>query len=386
MSRLPRAQHAWEASLRHDEEGRPLAPRHHRLLMLDVPRTPTADDAARLEDALSTLEARFPHGPEGLLFALGWGPGWFERHTALRAPIPRPVPLSRWEDPLLEDIDACLHLASDDEERLARVTDDLFGPGPLDQRAHLRLCESRTGFVGAGLPAQRLSLAGVRDDAPLLLGFRSGLRGNQATEAEITIVDGPLAGGTTMHVSRLELDLDAWYAMPPDTRAARMYAPTVTTREADALTDDAASYAEQLPALAARYGIAGHAQAAARARVDNRPRVNRRDFATLDEGRPGTHFVSLQRTIEDFNATRAVMNAADARYHHSGIGHRANNGLNDVIEVRSRATFVIPPRPLRSYPFYAGIGGRARQRVHLRPPTRLQTRPPRPAEPPHQRR
>ena len=70
----------------------------------------------------------------------------------------------------------------------------------------LQVREVRTGCVGAGLPSHlvppHLASAGPTG-SPLLLGFHSGLRRNQATEAEITIPAGPLAGGTTMHVSRI---------------------------------------------------------------------------------------------------------------------------------------------------------------------------------------
>ena len=114
--------------------------------------------------------------------------------------------------------------------------------------------------------------------------------------------------------------------------------------------DDAESDADRLPALAAAHGSVGHAQATGRARLARPPPDQPRDFATLDHGAPGTHFVSLQRTMEDFHATRAVMNAADARGHHGGIGVRRNNGINSVMEVRSRATFAVPPRAARAYP------------------------------------
>jgi hypothetical protein len=351
MTRLPAAQHAWEATFAADDEGRPVAPRFHRLLMLKVTGTPTAADAEHLEAALRELERRFAYGPDGLLTCLGWGAGWFERHTQLASPVARPLPMARWEDPVLEDIDACLHLASDDEARLAAVTDELFGPGALDQRGHLSLRELRTGFVGRGLPAQRLRTAGIPADAPLLLGFHSGLRGNQATEADITVREGPLAGGTTMHVSRIVMDLERWYALDRDNRAARMFSPAMGARDADALVDDAPSDADRLPSLAARHGVVGHAQAVGRARLAGRPRINRRDFATLDDGLPGTHFVSLQRSLEDFNTTRAVMNAADASQHHPAVGARHHNGINAFINVRTRATFAVPARARRAYPY-----------------------------------
>ncbi|WP_330301423.1 DUF7405 family protein [Streptomyces sp. NBC_00503] len=350
MSVRPAAQHAWEDTFRSDEAGRSLPPRHHRLLMLEVAAAPTAEDARELEAALAALEAAYGHGGEGLLMCLGWGPGWFSRYTAMRSPVAGPVPMARWENPVLEDYDACLHLASDREETVEEALRLLFGPGPLDQRGRLHLAEVRTGFVGEGLPAERRPKAAIPGDAPLLMGFHSGLKKNQATEEEVSVLDGPFAGGTTMHVSYIVLDTDSWYERGEDERAALMYSPRVTAKEAHALVEDAESDRTELPAVAVGHGRVGHAQATGRARLAGRPRINRRDFATLDHGVPGTHFVSLQRTMEDFQATRAMMNAADAPAHHGEIGVRRNNGINAFMDVRSRATFAVPPRAARAYP------------------------------------
>jgi hypothetical protein len=344
----PEAQHAWEDTYATDALGRPLPPRFHRLVMLDVTRTPAPADAVGLEQALRRLEDRHCHGPDGLLMLLGWGPGYFARHAEIAAPVSRPLPMARGEHAALQDIDACLHLASDDEDRLDDALALLWGDD-RHPRHPLRVREIRTGLVGAGLPAG-VAGAPVPVDSPLLLGFHSGLRRNQASEAEITIPDGPLAGGTTMHVSRINLDLEGWYGVDQAGRTALMYAPTVTPGQAAQFADDAPADFEHLPATARRYGVVGHAQAAARARLDGRPRINRRDFVTFDDGIPGTHFVSLQRTLEDFNATRAVMNAADGPHHHSAVGLRANNGINAFMEVVSRATFAVPPRARRAYP------------------------------------
>jgi hypothetical protein len=86
----------------------------------------------------------------------------------------------------------------------------------------------------------------------------SGLRRNQATEAEITIPAGPYAGGTTMHVSRIVLDVAAWY-QEEARRAALMYAPTVTPAQAAQFSDDAPADFDRLPATARRHGVIGHA-------------------------------------------------------------------------------------------------------------------------------
>ena len=280
---------------------------------------------------------------------IGWGPGYFARHADGAVPISRPVALARDERAVSEDIDVCIHLAADDEDRLNGVVAALLGDGALDLRDPLELREVRTGFTGVGLPTKLVG-GDIPRDSPLLLGFHSGLRRNQASEAEITIPHGPLAGGTTMHVSRLALDLEAWYRLGAETRTALMYAPTVSAARAATLSEDAPSDFERLPDTARAYGVVGHAQAAARARLDGRPRLNRRDFATIDDAIPGTHFVSLQRDLADFNATRAVMNAADASRHHAAIGARRNNGINQFMTVVSRATFAVPARAQRAYP------------------------------------
>jgi hypothetical protein len=143
-----------------------------------------------------------------------------------------------------------------------------------------------------------------------------------------------------------------------DHRAALMFSPATTPAAAAVLSSDAPSDAERLASLAARHGLVGHAQAAGRARLHGHPRINRRDFATIDDGRPGTHFVSLQRTMQDFNATRAVMNAADACAHHPRIGERHANGINAFMTVTSRATFAVPPRHHRAYPHLDETGRR----------------------------
>jgi hypothetical protein len=123
----------------------------------------------------------------------------------LPSPVPRAAALSAFEAPAIDDYHLCLHLACDDEPRLAAIEAALTrgtplpgaplpgdtAGGPLDLSRVLRLRQSRTGFVGTGLPASRQDVSGipgghpVPGDSPLFMGFKSG---------------GPFAGGTTMHV------------------------------------------------------------------------------------------------------------------------------------------------------------------------------------------
>ena len=360
---LPSRQHAWNASLTRDEHGNPVAPRFDRLLFFDVNGTPTNRHARLLEAALRTLERRYRWGPEGLLLTASWGPRYFTTIRA-RSPVPAARALSDFELPSIDDYDFCLHLACDDEDRLREVEAALLhgvplsgADGRLSVTEALTWRETRTGFTGAGLPAAHQDAGGipaghpVPRTSPLFMGFKSNLRRNQATETAITVPDGPFAGGTTMHVSYMRLRLDSWYSDLGDReRVARMYAPQVTPAQVARLTTDAESDPQRLDQAINRYGVIGHAQTSARARRHGKPLILRRDFNTVDGGQAGLHFVSLQRTIEDFVTTRTAMNASAAQLQNPAITDTVNNGINEFIFVLRRGNYIVPTRQDRSFP------------------------------------
>jgi hypothetical protein len=367
-ARLPARQHAWTATLSRDGDGNPVAPRFDRLLFFDVRGRPTPAYARLLEASLRTLEHRYRWGPSGLLFTASWSPGYFEDVLRTGSPIPRATGLSDFEVPSIDDYHLCLHLAADDERRLADIEAALVhgaplggAAGPLGLDAVLRWRETRTGFVGAGLPARHQDVGGippgrpVSTSAPLFLGFKSNRRRNQATEDAVTIPDGPLAGGTTMAVSYMRLRLDSWYQdLSERERVARMYAPQVTPRDAARFTTDAESDPGGLSQAINRYAMVGHAQTSARARRHGKPRIIRRDFNTVDGGQAGLHFVALQRSIADFVATRNAMNATAAQLQNPAITDTVNNGINEFIIVLKRANYAVPARADRSFPMLSG--------------------------------
>ena len=351
---LPARQHAWEAFLAHDRHGNPLAPTHDRLLLFDVRGKPTGDYAKLLEAELRKLEHEYKWSHAGLLFTVSWSPDYFEHVLGVKSPIPHARALSDFELPSIDSYAMCLHLASDDDRRLSDVTARLLD-GPLQQI--LRWRETRTGFTGAGIPAAHQNVGGIPHgnpvpaSAPLFMGFRSGLKKNQASEDAITLTSGPFTGGTTQHVSYMRLRLDSWYRdLNTRARVARMYAPQVSPAEAAAFTTDAASDPGELQQAIRRYGVIGHAQTSARARRHGRPVILRRDFNTIDGGQAGLHFVSLQQTIEDFIRTRAAMNASGAQLQNPSISDTVNNGINEFIFVQKRANYIVPPRAVRSFP------------------------------------
>ncbi len=279
----------------------------------------------------------------------------------LPSPIPRAKALSEFEQPTIDGYHLCLHLASDDPEVLGACERALqYALAPA-----LRLRQTRTGFAGAGLPAAHQRVGGhpvqgippgnhVPPSAPLFMGFKSALKKNQATEDAVTIASGEFAQGTTMTVSHMTLSLDSWYQnLTYAERVARMYSPQTTPEQVARFTTDA----ESNPGLlnqAIKRGVIGHSQASARARRNGKPLILRRDFDTVDGGQAGLHFVSLQRTIEDFVTTRTAMNQANAQLQNPAITATVNNGINEFIFVLRRANYILPSRAQRSFPLLPG--------------------------------
>ena len=365
---LPERQHAWEATLARDAAGNTVAPRHDRLLFFDINGPATPARARVLEAALRTLERRFPWGPSGLLLTAGWGPSYFRHVLGVRSPIPEATALSDFEQSAVDNYHLCLHLACDDERRLADIEAALVHgaplpgvDGPLQLSSALRWRETRTGFVGASLPAAHQDVGGIPSGAPVspaapfFMGFPSNRRRNQASEDAVTMSSGPFSGGTTMHVSYMRLRLESWYEdLNERERVARMYAPQVSPGQARRFTTDAASDPGLMHQAITRYGVIGHAQASARARRNGRPLILRRDFNTTDGGQAGLHFVALQRTIQDFATTRKAMNASQAQLQNPAIGDTVNNGINGFIFVLKRANYVLPVRRQRAFPLLPG--------------------------------
>ncbi len=349
----PTRQHAWEATLKLDQFGNAQAPRFPRLLFFDVRGRPGPRYARGLEAALRGLEHAYAWGPEGLLFTAAWSAHYFTRVLDLASPIPPARAYSDFEQPTIDAYDLCIHLAADDQARVVAAARQLTAAlAPF-----LTLRETRTGFVGAGLPAAHQRVGGipggepVSKDTPLYMGFKSALKKNQASEDAVTIPAGEFAQGTTMTVSYMTLSLESWYrGLTAAQRVARMYSPQTTPRDAARFTTDAESNPNLIGQAIDRYGVIGHSQASARARRDGKPIILRRDFDTADGGQAGLHFVSLQRSIEDFVKTRTAMNQASAQLRNPAITQTDNNGINEFMFVLRRANYVVPPRALRAFP------------------------------------
>ncbi|HTW11932.1 MAG TPA: twin-arginine translocation signal domain-containing protein [Solirubrobacteraceae bacterium] len=354
---LPARQHAWDAYLVPDRFGNPTPPRFNRLLMFDVAGKPTPVYARLLEATLRQLERAHAWGPNGLLFTAGWGTHYFRDVLRTASPIPVATSLSEFEQPSIDSYHLCLHLACDDELRLQAVERQLTAR----LASILRWRDTRTGFVGAGLAAAHQRVSGipggdpVSKEAPLFMGFKSALKKNQASEDAVTIQGGAFHQGTTMAVSYMTLSLQSWYQdLSYAERVARMFSPQTTPAQAARFTTDAESNPDLLHQAITRYGVIGHSQASARARRNGKPLILRRDFDTVDGAQAGLHFVSLQRTIEDFVTTRKAMNQAGAQLINPAITETVNNGINEFMFVLRRANYIVPSRADRSFPLLPG--------------------------------
>ena len=380
----PASQHAWRAHISEDEHGNPQLPTHQVLLYLNLDSTgePTADQRDTVDSALSVLDRAYEWSDDGLVFSMAYSPAYFERFTdSLPADIdlPRPRALSNFETPTFDEQDALVHMGSDRadvvleaEEALTGGVDTANGEDVTARLTDVMTVDSRrTGFIGAGLPAQNQDAEGIPDSnpvpeaSPLFMGFKAGFIGNQASEASITFDSGPFEGGTTKAIANLRQRLDDWYDEQDDReRIVEMFSPGhaeegLVEGVGENLGDNSQidQFVDDIESDAREFGRVGHAQKAARANRDEEgnPILLRRHFESTDDigsdqKVASLHFPTLQREISQFEAVREAMNGADITELTPAVRQRVNNGILEYIFVRRRGYFLVPPRRHRALP------------------------------------
>jgi hypothetical protein len=378
---LDRRQHAWNDTLETDEHGNHALPQHHAFLYVDFAfeGEPAAETRATVESAFAALDRAYERSPAGLLYSVGYSPAYFQRYgedaTPAGVDLPPPRPLSEFEQPTLASEDALVHLSSDRADVLLAAEEALFGDRETANGIEVTsmpaaVSERRTGFIGRGLPADRQDeVRGIPEDADvpeaskLFMGFNAGFAGNQASEAAVTLEDGPFAGGTTKHVSTLQQRLDRWYEDNDHEEMAAKLFSTHRRDDIEGVGDNVGAnsgvFPEQLDELVAQareHGVVGHAQKIARANRDDagNPLTLRRHVESTDKGVASLHFPSLQREISTFEAVRQAMNGTDIVEETPTIRQRVNNGILRYIFVKRRGNFLVPPRELRALPTPTG--------------------------------
>ena len=380
----PASQHAWNEYIRHDEDGNAQLPRHQILLYVDFDGDgpPSADARATLEEALSVLDRAYEWSSDGLLHSIAYSPSYFERFDEPlpeRIDLPQPTALSPFESPTFDTQDAVVHLASDRAEVVLEADAALRGDSETANGESVTATlpevasvdSRRTGFVGAGLPAENQDAAGIPDgnpvpeESPLFMGFEAGFRGNQASEASVSFEEGPFAGGTTKVIANLRQRLDDWYGEQSyEERVMEMFSPAYAEQGlvegvgsnlgSDSGIDE---FVDDIEDDAREFGRVGHAQKAARANrdADGNVRLLRRHFESTDDigsdqRVASLHFPSLQQNISAFEEVRRAMNGTDLTEVTPAIRQRVNNGILQYIFVRRRGYFLVPPRRHRSLP------------------------------------
>jgi hypothetical protein len=389
-------------------------PLHHRLLTANVRAVDLHAAQRELNDALEELDRRYEPTPAGLGVTLGWGLPYFEQHVpeawARHAPRDRRarklalIPAIRFpsdpDETVLDDNDVAILLRSDSDDNLTAASRLLF-----DELSVFRLTSVRRGFVGGGfggrrsLPKKMAVAAGIAgadlipDSAELFLGFTSSQRDglgprrivNFETLGMVDLGHGYFREGTSMHVSHLFEDLEAWYLnFDFKERVDTAFHPGLDVRTGVQTVNQRPRDIEHLAQVKRDFhgrGRIGHAAAIQTSSRLQRDHVaddgtvykrgtaipQRADFNTLDNpfawsAQPdrdgmqdgpaaGLHFVVFNPTSDDFHRNRLAMDGVLPDGTRLPLSPRERNqGFNSVLRTTHRQNFLVPPRRHRSFP------------------------------------
>ena len=286
-------QHAWDAFETFvEKKGTSVPPSRHLLLHLDYlgDGAPTPEDRETARKAFDELEELSGWGSDGLLFTVGYSASYFDRFDD---PLPEgigPASESKFgkpsllraqtligfpgvtlpkEDPVADEYDCVIHMASSRVEQLLAAEvllwggeADIDGDGGKESLDNTLADILETPGDGGGRPEsypyRRVGFVGhenleveggeendggiypseIPEDAELSMGFNDLFRNSIPREDNVTLLEdqrlvvakdpGPFAQGTVQHVSKLDLNLDpedGWYQYDTEERVNRMFSP-----------------------------------------------------------------------------------------------------------------------------------------------------------------
>ena len=412
-------------------------PLHHRVVTANVRVRGAQLRAAqrRLEKALVALERRYPPTPAGLGLMVAWGLPYFRRLVPKLADgrrfpayLPADARASTSRGKRVNAVLDASRFASDDAAVVLGADDVAFlfrsdDQSHLDDAYHALLASLadvfavrsvRNGFLGGGFEAgpglakQMGMAAGVPgaelivDGVQMFLGFTSTQKSAMAPDriASFETLRGVTdqtpgsywSGGTAMHLSHLNEDLERWWKDTPYSDQLR-----AMTRPGLSVPDKTYTIAEDVSQIEragdvhadlAKFGGVGHSaalQTVTRLTTDTRdaygmlrPRgtalVQRADFNTLDNPfaqsaitaevsatpAAGVHFVAFAPTSDLFNRARRAMDGALGDGSSLGIDARSPaQGFNQFLHATHRQNFVVPPRAHRAFPLAERVTTRA---------------------------
>jgi hypothetical protein len=389
-------------------------PLHHQLVTANIRADDLRSAQGDLSDALAELESRYETTPAGLGVTFAWGLPYFERRVPeawrahapydRRARKPALLPALRFpSDPhetLLEDNEVAILLRSDSRDHIADAAGLLFGKLSL-----FDVTSIRRGFVGGGFGGRqslpkKLALAAdvpgadlIPQSAQLFLGFTSTQKAalgptviaNHETLGFVELgPSGYFRQGTSMHVSHIFEDLEAWYlnfdfrervatAFKPTQPEVREGTTTLPQPRADTVRSVEREFRTQ-----GRIGHSSAIQTSSRLHHDyvaddgtvykrGTAIPQRADFNTLDNPfdwssrrevdqmqpgpRAGLHFVVFNPSSDDFHRNRLAMDGVLPDGTRLALAARdRNQGFNSVLRTTHRQNFLVPPRRHRSFP------------------------------------
>ncbi len=413
---LPREQHVIDLGLV-ESNGVPVVvpPLHHEVVTATVAATDLAGARQRLEDALAALDAKYSLDAAGLGVTVAWGLPYFARFVPEQAKLHVPfdhranksalMPARRFQsdphDTILERNDVAILLRSDRREHIDDARKALFVDLPLFTMTSIRRGFAGGGFAGKqSLPKRMAMAAGVPgadlipDTAELFLGFTSTqkaglgprLIANHETLGFVDVRSGYFRGGTHMHLSHIDEDLEAWYLnFDFDERVLTVFRPGLTTVKQGTQTvaqgpQDVATQAETSRTFAktGRFGHSASIQTTSRLQQDvvgpdgtlypkGTAIPQRADFNTLDNPfawsatpaadkvqrtpSAGVHFVVFNPSSDDFERNRDAMDGVLPGGAKLDVGPRSRaQGFNSVLTTTHRQNFLVPPRAHRAFP------------------------------------
>ncbi len=406
-------------------------PLHHFVVtaVLDVPATASALQSAQqtLESTIAGLEASglLDFRPSGLGLAVSWGLPYFNSLPPALTGAWLPVDIAASQanqqttyaitnaitfasDPpgmILEQNDVAFVFASDTFRHIEKAFDAIFSGPPSGL---MTITSTRRGFVdarqlgsnGQSLTKRMAVKAGVPgadsipDEAELFLGFTST---QQAALGESVIANfeslpgvtnqwpaGYFANGTTMHLSHIFEDLEAWYAATHRQRAGFAFSPRIdgSVKPGQLTLPEGRAHIESLAQVEAdfeSFGFVGHSSSMQPVSRLSEPVTDnygndyptgtavpeRADFNTLDnpflyssnpeldhwsnEPAAGLHFVVFVPTSSMFDLIREAMDGQYTPGGSLGTG-AAHSPFNNVLQTTHRQNFLVPPRAHRAFP------------------------------------
>jgi hypothetical protein len=390
-------------------------PLHHEIVTATVKATNLVAAQEDLERALVDLDDRYSLDAAGLGVTVAWGLPYFDRYVPEQAMLHLPfdhragksvlLPARRFpsdpHDTILEQNDIAVLMRSDSRAHIDDARKTLF-----DDLPHFTVTSIRRGFAGGGfagkqsLPKKMAMAAGVPgadlipETSELFLGFTSTqkaglgprLIANHETLGFIDLRGGYFHGGTHMHLSHLDEDLEAWYLnFDYDERVLTTFRPGMTDVKQGTQTvaqgpKDVATQAETAKAFqeTGRFGHSASIQTSSRLLQDfvgpdgtvypkGTAIPQRADFNTLDnpfawsvtpdkdkvKSTPsaGLHFAVFNPSSDDFARNRLAMDGElpDGTKLDTPPRSRAQ-GFNSVLTTTHRQNFLVPPRRHRSFP------------------------------------